>query len=126
MKTIAQILKHDFSKGNLYLYNSNGNQIYCEDSYGYWYKQEYNDNGNLIYCDYSKGYWYKQEFDVNGNRIYYEDSTEYWCKQEFDDNGNCIYFENSMDYIVDNRPKASCDGKVVDIDGKRYQLKEVD
>jgi hypothetical protein len=27
---------------------------------------------------------------------------------------------------VDNRPKGSCDGKVVEIDGKKYQLKEVD
>jgi hypothetical protein len=83
MKTVAQILKHDFSKGSLSLYDSNGNLIYCEDSDGYWYKQE------------------------------------------FDSNNNCIYLENSMGYIIDNRPKGSCNGKVVEIDGKKYQLKEV-
>jgi len=33
---------------------------------------------------------------------------------------------NSYDVIIDNRPKSSCNGKVVEIDGKRYQLKELD
>ena len=84
MKTIAQLLKHDFDKGSLYLYDTNGNEIYYENS---------------------KGHWVKREYDVNGNRIYYEDS-----------NGT----------IIDNRPKESCDGKVVEIDGKKYQLKELD
>ena len=81
---VAQLLKHDFSKGSLYLYDSNGNKIYFEDS---------------------NGYWVKQEFDANGNRIYYE---------------------NSKGTIIDKRPKKSCNGKVVEIDGKKYQLKEVD
>ena len=105
MKTVAQLLKHDFkSKGPLYLYDSNGNEIYFEDS---------------------KVYWEKQEFDTNGNRIYYEDSEEYWYKRDYDAKGNRIYFEDSNGYIVDKRPKGSCNGKVVEIDGKRYQLKEV-
>jgi glucan-binding YG repeat protein len=104
--TIAQLLKHNFkSKDSLYFYNSNGNEIYYERSDGYWVKREYDDNGNRIYLENSNGYWYKQEFDVNGNRIYHENSTG---------------------YIVDKRPKGSCDGKVVEIDGKKYQLKEVD
>ena len=120
--TVAQILKHDFSKDNLYLYDSNGNCIYHEDSYGYWYKQEYNDNGNIIYCENSKGYWYKYEFDSNDNKIYYENSDGYWFKREFDVNGKVIYFEASTGYIVDNRPKPSCKGKVVEIDGKKYKL----
>jgi hypothetical protein len=82
--TVGQLLKHDFkSKGSLFLYDSNGNLIYYEDSYGYWFKQEY---------------------DVNGKVIYFEDS-----------NG----------YIIDNRPKSSCNGKVVEIDGKKYKLTEV-
>ena len=86
-------------------YDANNNCIYFENSNGYWSKREYNDNGNEIYCEYSSGLWYKQEYDVNGNQI---------------------YFENSYGKISDNRPKASCDGKVVEIDGKKYQLKEVD
>ena len=47
--TVAQVLKHDFSKGDLYLYDVNRNLIYIENSSGHWYKQEYNDNGNEIY-----------------------------------------------------------------------------
>jgi hypothetical protein len=82
--TVAQLLKHNFkSKGDLSLYDS---------------------NGNIIYCEYSSGLWYKQEFD---------------------DNGNCIYFENSYGKISDNRPKGSCNGKVIEIEGKKYKLTEI-
>jgi hypothetical protein len=82
--TIAQLLKHDFkSKGSLYLYDSNGNLIYYENSNGYWFKHEY------------------------------------------DSNGNEIYFEDSNGYIIDNRPKSSCNGKVVEIEGKKYKLTEI-
>ena len=52
--TIAQVLKHDFSKGSLYLYDV---------------------NRNLIYIEYSDGFWFKREFDSNGKVIYYEDSN---------------------------------------------------
>ena len=83
-QTVAQLLKHDFDKGPLYLYDSNGNQIYCEDS---------------------NGYWSKREYDTNGNLIYRKDSTG---------------------YIVDKRPKKeTCNGKVVEIDGKKYKLTEL-
>jgi len=81
-------------------------------------------NGNLIYYQFSDGNWYKKEFDSNGNEIYYEDSNGYWCKREFDSNGNKIYFENCNGKIEDNRPK-DCEGKVVDIDGKKYRLIKV-
>ena len=104
-QTVAQLLKHDFDKGSLFLYNSNGKEIYYEDS---------------------DGYWYKREFDSNGNTIYYEDSDRYWIKRDYDDNGNEIYYERSDGDITDKRPKKSCDGKVVEIDGKKYQLKELD
>jgi hypothetical protein len=105
MKTIAQLLKHDFSKGSLSLYDSNENQIYYEDSDGYWDKQEYDSNNNVIYLENSTGFWYKREFDSNGN---------------------CIYLEDSTGYIEDKRPKKeTCNGKVVEIDGKRYQLNEI-
>jgi hypothetical protein len=84
MKTVAQVLKHDFkSKGSLFLYDS------------------------------------------NNNLIYYEDSSGLWCKREFDSNGNKIYYEDSNGYIVDKRPKSSCNGKVIEIEGKKYKLTEV-
>jgi hypothetical protein len=126
MKTVAQLLKHDFkSKGSLHLYDSNGNKIYYEGSNGYWYKREFDSNGNITYYEDSDGYWFKYEFDSNGNYIYSEDSNGYWFKREFDSNGNEIYSEDSDGEIIDNRPKTSCNGKVVEIDGKKYQLKEV-
>jgi hypothetical protein len=104
MKTVAQLLKHDFEKGSLRLYDSNNNEIYYEDS---------------------DGYWYKSEYDSNGNVIYFENSNGYWVKREYDSNGNVIYFENSNGIIRDNRPKESCEGKVIEIDGKAYKLVEL-
>jgi hypothetical protein len=43
--------------------NKNGNEIYYEDSNGYWYKSEYDSNGNKVYCEKSNGDWYKSEYD---------------------------------------------------------------
>ena len=83
MQTIAKLLKHDFNKGSLFLYDS------------------------------------------NGNKIYYEGSDGYWSKREYDSNGNQIYHESSNGTIIDNRPKESCNGKVVEIDGKKYKLTEL-
>ena len=123
--TVAKLLKHDFNKGSLYLYDSNGNQIYSEKSDGFWVKQEFDSNGNEIYSENAIGYWCKREFDSNGNQIYYEDSNGYWYKREFESDGNRIYHESSNGEIIDNRPKPSCKGKVVEIDGKKYQLTEI-
>jgi hypothetical protein len=103
--TIAQLLKHGFeSKGSLFFYD---------------------DNGNIIYRETSEGFWCKQEFDDNGNKIYYENSEGYWFKRDYDSNGNILYYENSTGYIIDNRPKTSCNGKVVEIEGKKYKLTEI-
>ena len=55
MKTVAQLLNHDFNKGSLYLYDTNGNLIYGEYSNGYWSKSDYDSNGNRIYSENSKG-----------------------------------------------------------------------
>ena len=60
-------------KGN-YVYNTNDNIIYFEDSRGYWYKNEYDTNGNVIYFEDSRGYWEKWGYNTDGNEIYYEDS----------------------------------------------------
>ena len=60
--------------------------------------------------------------DKNGNEIYYENSLKYWVKREYDSSGNEIYYENSQGLILDNRPNQSCEGKIVEIDGKKYKL----
>ena len=100
MKTVAQQL--NVTEFPFEIKDKNGNVIYYENSTGFWYKNEYDSNGNQIYCENSNGFWWKSEFDSNGNEIYYEDS-----KGE----------------IIDNRPKG-CEGKVVEIDGKKYRLTE--
>jgi uncharacterized protein YqkB len=120
--TVAQVLKHDFSKGDLSLYNSNGKEIYYEDSTEYWFKREFDSNGNRIYYETSDGFWSKYDYDSNNNHIYLENSTEYWFKREFDSNGKVIYYEDRNGAIIDKRPKGSCNGKVVEIDGKKYKL----
>ncbi len=122
MTTIAKLLKHDFTKGSLNLFDTNGNLTYFEDSDGYWYKSVYDTNGKRTYFENSKGSWYKSEYDTNGNEIYYESSKGYWVKSEFDSNGKETYSENSNGTIRDNRPKANC-GKTVTIDGIEYELK---
>ena len=55
MKTVAQLLKHDFDKGSLHLYDFNGNLTYYENSKGFWSKYEHDDNGNEIYYENSNG-----------------------------------------------------------------------
>ena len=63
-------------------------------------------NGKEIYFENSEGYWWKQEFDSNGNKIYFENSTGYWNKCEYDSNGNEIYYETSKGNILNLRPKT--------------------
>jgi hypothetical protein len=83
-----------------------------------------NKNGNIIYRELSDGGWYKKEYDSNRNEIYCEHSNGFWVKREYDSKGNQIYFENSDGLIEDNQPK-SCEGEIVEIDGKKYELKEL-
>ena len=124
MKTIAQQLNvTDFP---FRIKDKNGNQIYFEDSSGLWVKSEFDSNGNQIYLEDSNGLWVKTEYDSNGNEIYSKNSYGSWEKREYDSNGNEIYVKNSNGYVMDNRPKSTCEGKVVEIDGKKYQLKEVE
>ena len=53
MKTIAQQLKvTDFP---FVITDKNNNEIYWEDSKGYWVKQEYDSNNNQIYFENSEG-----------------------------------------------------------------------
>jgi len=102
--TIAQQLK--IKEFPFEIKDSKGNQIYFEDSTGYWEKSEYDSKDNRIYLEYSTGYWVKSEFDSEGREIYWENSNGYWVKREYDSEGNEIYFGTSNGTIVDNRPKT--------------------
>jgi len=86
--------------------DSNGKEIYWENSDGLWEKREYDSNGKEIYYEDSYGFWIKREYDSNGKVIYSENYKGYWIKREWDSKGNVIYFENSYGQIVDNRPKT--------------------
>jgi hypothetical protein len=98
MKTIAQQIKWNFETNDeLEIKDKNGNQIYFEDS---------------------NGFWTKREYDSKGNEIYFEDSEGFWVKREYDSEGILIYFENSDGEIEENRPYP----KSIEIDGIKYKL----
>jgi YD repeat-containing protein len=149
--TLAQAYRKQFGKV-LYpfrVYDSNGNRTYSEYSNGYWCKSEYDADGNETYHETSNGYWTKyakykydadgnethyensdgfwskREYDAKGNVTYYEDSNRYWRKREYDSNGNETYYENSSGTIRGSKQNQSCEGKVVEIDGKKYSAEQV-
>ena len=82
------------------------------------------ENGNQIYWENSNGDWVKSEYDSNGNKTYFENSNGGWAKREYSSSGYCTYYENTYGVITDYRPKG-CEGKVVEIDGKKYKLTEI-
>ena len=70
---------------------------------GRWEKFVYDTNDNEIYWEDSNSNWVKQEYDDQGKIIYWEDNTGFWYKYEYDDYGNENYYENSDGEIEDNR-----------------------
>ena len=64
--------------------------------------------------------------DANGNQTYYEAHYwyGYWHRYEYDEKGNETYFENSKG-IKKGTKRGSCDGKVIEVDGKKYKLTEL-
>jgi hypothetical protein len=62
-------------------------------------------NGNQIYYEDSNGFWVKREWNENGKQIYYEDSHKHWYEAEYDWKGNLVYYLNSNGEIRDYRPK---------------------
>ncbi len=105
MKTLAQTYKEQFGsvKFPFKIYDAKGNGTYWEDSDGYWWRRERDAEGNLTYYENSNGYCKRYGHDAKGNRTYHEDSA-----------GN-----------KSGTLKNSCSGKVVEIDGKKYKLKEI-
>ncbi len=84
-----------------------------------------NAHGRPTYYENSYGDWSKREYNAQGNETYYENSDGFWCKKEYDAQGKQTYYENS-DGIKSGTPRSkSCDGKVVEIDGKKYKLTEL-
>ena len=101
-----------------------GKKTYYETSDGYWSRLEYDKNGKQTYYENGDGYWYRYEYDENGNRTYYEDSDGFWHRCEYGKNGKQTYYENS-DGIKKGTKRGSCDGKVIEVGGKKYKLTAV-
>lgn len=118
--------------------NEVGNETYYENSNGFWWKREYDSagnqtyyetydsTGNQTYYETSNGYWRKRAYDQLGKVTYYEDSDGLWFKSEYDSAGNQTYYENSKGSLT-GTPRATntCEGKVVEVDGVRYELKTI-
>ena len=125
--TRAQAYKKQFGKVSypFKIYDSKGNQTYYENNTGFWIKREYDSKGKQTYYENSYGFWRKQEYDSKGNETYSEDSDGFWSKSEYDSKGKQTYYENSNGRSFGSKKKQSCDGKIVEIDGKKYELKEL-
>jgi len=85
-----------------------------------------NEAGNETYCEESDGCWCKSEYDSSGNETYYENSRGDWFKREYDSEGNETYHENSDGHKTGTpRSANTCEGKVVEVDGVKYELKTI-
>jgi hypothetical protein len=58
--------------------------------------------GNEIYREDSDGYWSKRKYE-KGKQIYFEDTHEYWSKKDYDEWGNQIYYETINGVVFDRR-----------------------
>ncbi len=53
---LSGIFGEPVTRNCISVYNQNGNEIYRENSVGFWVKRYYNENGNIIYLEDSDGY----------------------------------------------------------------------
>jgi hypothetical protein len=121
-RILSKVFNQEVRVSNNRIYDSNSNEIYYENSNGYWFKKEFDSNNNEIYVELPDGFWEKKEYDSNNNRIYVEDSDGFWGRYEYDLNNNEIYYENSngswykQEYDSNNNRiyYEDSDGKIVD------------
>ena len=106
--------------------NEAGNQTYFENSGGYWCLSECDSEGNETYFESSGGDWCRSECDSAGNETYFESSGGFWRKSEYDSAGNETYCEDSNGRQEGTpRSAKTCEGKVVEVDGVKYELKSL-
>ena len=82
--------------------------------------------GDKTYYEDRDGYCCKCEYDSRGNMTYIEDNKNYWRKREYDSNDKLTYFENS-DGVKKGTPRSAktCEGKVIEVDGIKYELRSL-
>ena len=95
--------------------DANGNRTYYEDSNGFWTERRF-------FCN---GFWIRCEYDEKGNLTYFEDSNGFWARYEYDKKGKETYYED-RDGIKRGTKRSSCDGKVIEVDGKKLLLTILD
>lgn len=120
------------------LFNGTGNQVYYENSDGFWWKQVYDDKQRIIgfenssgqketttYTDKGKTFsvtfsdktfenWY---FDKEDRVTYrYNSVNEYWFYKNYDSEGNVTYYKNSIDGIVIPEVKET----MIMVEGREY------
>ena len=80
--------------------------------------------GNETYREYSDGGWYRYEYDANDYPTYYENSNGFVRNWERDANGNDTYYKDSNG-VTRGTPRSAktCEGKVMELDGVKYELK---
>ena len=81
------------------------------------------EKGNEIYNEDSNGYWIKWEYNEKGYVTYFEDSNDYWSKSEYDEQGNVIYSENSKGEIIDKRTKELTIEQIENLLGYKIKIK---
>ena len=106
-------------------YDTNGNWTYYKDSVGDWWKSRFDADSNETYYEDHTDYWRKGEYDAKGNKTYYESSDLFWRRVEYDSEGNETYFENSYGDKKGTPRSQTFDGKVIEMDGKKYKLTEL-
>ena len=81
-------------------------------------------NGKRTYYENSKDYWAKWGHDDKGHLTYYENSDGFLRYWERDANGKATYYKDSSG-VKSGTPRSAktCEGKVVEIDGIKYELK---
>jgi hypothetical protein len=67
MKILKSSIRNVYN--SIIIYDSSNNQIYYENSNGYWIKREFDSNNNQIFFENSDGYWLKTEYDSKYNQI---------------------------------------------------------
>lgn len=80
-------------------------------------------NGKETYVESSKRDWRKREYDANGRVTYFEESKGFWSKREYNSDGEVTYYVNSDGYKEGTPKSATCEGKVIEVDGIKYELK---
>ena len=86
-------------------------------------KVVYDEKGNEIYRENSNGFWVKWEYDEKGKQIYVENRNGYWVKSEYDEKGNRIYFENRYGKILDEREKELTIEEIEKLLGYKIKIK---